>query len=48
VTAIHDVGHLMGLTTIAEAVETEAAWQTLQEIGVDYAQGFWLGVPEPL
>src|SRR5690606_34669701 len=48
VTAIHDVGHLMGLATIAEAVENEPAWKALQEIGVDYAQGFWLGVPEPL
>jgi diguanylate cyclase (GGDEF)-like protein/PAS domain S-box-containing protein len=46
--SIHHVGHLMGLVTIAESVESEAAWQALQEIGVDYAQGFWLGMPEPL
>ncbi len=48
VQSIHEVGQLMGLVTIAESVEDEATWDTLCEIGVDYAQGFWLGRPEPL
>jgi diguanylate cyclase (GGDEF)-like protein/PAS domain S-box-containing protein len=48
VSSIHQVGHLMGLRTIGEAVESDAALRVLQEIGVDYAQGFWLGMPEPL
>jgi diguanylate cyclase (GGDEF)-like protein/PAS domain S-box-containing protein len=48
VEAIHNVGHLMGLVTIAESVESEAAAIALREIGVDYAQGFWLGMPAPL
>src|SRR6185436_17069039 len=48
VQSIHQVGHLMGLVTIAESVEDEATWKALREIGVDYAQGHWLGVPVPL
>ena len=47
VSSIHQVGHLMGLVTIAECVEDEATHQALQEVGVDYAQGYWLGMPEP-
>jgi diguanylate cyclase (GGDEF)-like protein/PAS domain S-box-containing protein len=48
VQSIHQVGHLMGLTTIAESVEDETTWMALRDIGVDYAQGYWLGMPEPL
>ncbi|HEV8241323.1 MAG TPA: EAL domain-containing protein [Thermoanaerobaculia bacterium] len=48
VQSIHQVGHLMGLTTIAESVEDEATCAALREIGVDYGQGHWLGVPAPL
>jgi len=46
--SIHQVGHLLGLVTIAESVEDEATCVALREIGVDYAQGFWIGMPEPL
>ncbi|HEV8632474.1 MAG TPA: EAL domain-containing protein [Thermoanaerobaculia bacterium] len=48
VQSIHQIGHLMGLVTIAEMVEDEATCVALRAIGVDYAQGFWLGRPEPL
>jgi len=48
VRAIHQVGHLMGLVTIAESVEDEATCNALRAIGVDYAQGHWLGMPAPL
>jgi len=48
VQSIHQVGHLMGLVTIAESVEDEATWRALREIGVDYGQGWWIGMPEPL
>jgi Amt family ammonium transporter len=34
--------------TVAEGVEDEATLQAIRECGVDYAQGFHLGVPEPL
>jgi EAL domain-containing protein (putative c-di-GMP-specific phosphodiesterase class I) len=33
--------------TIAEFVENEAILHILQEIGVDYAQGYHLGRPTP-
>ena len=47
VTAIHQVGHTMGIYTIAEHVEQQEIIQQLQEMGVDYAQGYALGYPKP-
>ena len=41
------VGKLMGLATIAEFVENDAIAAALREIGIDYAQGFGLSVPQP-
>jgi len=35
----------MGIQTIAECVEDEAALKALTEIGVDYAQGFHVAKP---
>ncbi len=40
VRAINEIGHVMGLQTIAEYVENEAIYAKVQEIGVDYVQGF--------
>jgi diguanylate cyclase (GGDEF)-like protein/PAS domain S-box-containing protein len=48
VEAVNRIGHKMGLLTIAEWVESVAISQKLQEIGVDYGQGYALGKPEPL
>jgi diguanylate cyclase (GGDEF)-like protein/PAS domain S-box-containing protein len=48
VQSIHQVGHLMGLVTIAESVEDEATWEALRAMGVDYGQGYWLGMPAAL
>ena len=39
-------GH--GLETVAEYVETEAVAAALRKLGVDYAQGYAFGKPEPL
>lgn len=47
VTAIHQMGHTMGIYTIAEHVEQQEIIQQLQEMGVDYAQGYALGHPKP-
>lgn len=41
------IGKVMGKQTIAEFVENEATLQVLREIGVDYAQGYGVGRPEP-
>jgi two-component system, cell cycle response regulator len=46
VRSITDVGHSLDKQIIAEGVEDRAILQTLRTYGVDYAQGFYLGVPE--
>ena len=38
----------MGKQTVAEFVESEAVLEKLREIGVDYAQGYFMGRPRPL
>ena len=43
--AIHRIGHLMGIRTIAEWVENEAILEELKVIGVDYAQGYGIAQP---
>ena len=48
VRAITDIGHQRGLEVIAEWVADEATVAALRGIGVDYAQGFALHVPEPV
>jgi diguanylate cyclase (GGDEF)-like protein/PAS domain S-box-containing protein len=48
VEAVHHVGHMMGLATIAEWVESRAILLKLGQIGVNYGQGYALGQPRPL
>ena len=48
VKSIHDVGHVMGLKSIAEYVEDDAILSKLKEIGVDFAQGYGIVKPQPL
>jgi diguanylate cyclase (GGDEF)-like protein/PAS domain S-box-containing protein len=48
VEAIHQVGHTLGIRTIAEFVENKAITEQLREIGVDFAQGYHFSRPEPL
>ena len=48
VESINRIGHLAGLQTIAEFVENDATKEKLKTIGVDYAQGFGIGVPKPM
>lgn len=48
VKAINEVGHAMQLKTIAEFVETEAIFEELRLLGIDYAQGFGVGAPAEL
>jgi diguanylate cyclase (GGDEF)-like protein/PAS domain S-box-containing protein len=48
VEAVHHVGHMMGLKTIAEWVESPAILLKLRQIGVNYGQGHALGQPRPL
>jgi EAL domain-containing protein (putative c-di-GMP-specific phosphodiesterase class I) len=48
VRSIKDIGHVMGKKIVAESVETPAVLEKLREIGIDYAQGFEVGVPRPI
>ncbi|MEJ2509619.1 MAG: EAL domain-containing protein [Gammaproteobacteria bacterium] len=48
VSSINELGHLMGIDTIAEFVDNQGVLDVLTEIGVDYAQGYHLGRPLPL
>ncbi len=48
VEAINQVGHVMGLKTIAEYVENSEIHQAMQNMGVDFVQGFGIHRPEPL
>ena len=46
VKSINEIGHVMGMQTIAEFVENDIVRGMLKEIGVDYAQGY--GIEKPL
>jgi EAL domain-containing protein (putative c-di-GMP-specific phosphodiesterase class I) len=48
VEAINNIGHVMGIQTIAEFVEDDAIREALENIGVNFAQGYGVGRPEPL
>jgi len=48
VKSMHDIAHIMGKKTIGEFVENAAILKKMQEIGIDYAQGFYLDTPKPL
>ncbi len=37
-----------GMTVVAEGVETIAIWERMHALGIDEAQGFWVGRPLPL
>lgn len=45
VTAIIDLGHRLGLSIVAEGVETLAAAERLNELNCDDLQGFWFARP---
>jgi len=45
VKSINEVGHVIGMRTIAEFVEDDSIREKLAEIGVDYAQGYGISVP---
>jgi diguanylate cyclase (GGDEF)-like protein/PAS domain S-box-containing protein len=48
VEAIARIGQVMGLQTIAEFVENECILNKLQQLGIDYAQGYQIAKPSPL
>lgn len=48
VSSINRIGHVMGKMTVAECVEQTVVLEKLKSIGVDYAQGFAIGMPVPI
>lgn len=48
VEAINNVGHIMGMKTIAEYVKDSGVRQKLNSLGVDYVQGFGIAKPKIL
>jgi len=47
VRSINEIAHIMNIKTIAEFIENEDTASLLTDIGVDYGQGYSLGVPKP-
>ncbi len=47
VKSINEIGHVMGMKTIAEFVENDEIKGMLREIGVNYAQGYGIDKPKP-
>jgi EAL domain-containing protein (putative c-di-GMP-specific phosphodiesterase class I) len=45
VRAIREVGHAMGIETIAERVETKQVLDKLGSLGVEFAQGYYIARP---
>jgi len=48
VQAIVEIAHSLGKETIAEGVEDAATLAALRSLGVDFAQGFYLGRPQTI
>jgi len=48
VKSVNEIAHSLGLTTTAEFVEDAETLAIVTELGVDYAQGYAVGMPEPL
>ncbi|MEU8819681.1 EAL domain-containing protein [Actinoplanes sp. NPDC048796] len=45
VDAVVSLGQALQLSTVAEGIETDDQWATLQSLGCDYGQGFLFGRP---
>lgn len=47
VTAVIQIGRTLGMTVVAEGVETERQFQMLKQLGCDVSQGYFTGRPMP-
>ncbi len=48
VRAINEVGHVMGIRTVAEFVEDQATLDAVRSLGIDFAQGYAVGKLRPM
>jgi diguanylate cyclase (GGDEF)-like protein/PAS domain S-box-containing protein len=46
VRSINQIGHDLGLQTIAEGVESPEVLQVCDDLGLDYSQGYWICPPQ--
>jgi predicted signal transduction protein with EAL and GGDEF domain len=47
VRSVIDLGHNLGLQTVAEGIEDLDTWEQLMRLGCDSAQGYFLARPMP-
>jgi len=48
VESINHIGHVMEIKTIAEFVENGEIYKCIKNLGIDYAQGYYIAKPMPL
>jgi EAL domain-containing protein (putative c-di-GMP-specific phosphodiesterase class I) len=48
VDAINRISHIMGMQTVAESVADAATLQQVIDLGIDYAQGYYIAEPEAM
>ena len=48
VDSVNRIGHILGMRTVAESVEDAATLASITELGLDYAQGYFVAEPEAL
>ena len=48
VESIHNISKIMGIKTTAEYVENEEVLNCIKNIGIDYAQGYYISKPRPV
>ena len=48
VECLNHISQIMKVKTIAEFVENDSILESLKQIGIDYAQGYGIGRPQPL
>jgi EAL domain-containing protein (putative c-di-GMP-specific phosphodiesterase class I) len=48
VNSMQQIAQQLGLKTVAEFVESQATLDCLRDLGIDYAQGYFIDRPKPL
>jgi diguanylate cyclase (GGDEF)-like protein/PAS domain S-box-containing protein len=48
VDSINRISHILGMKTVAESVENAVTLEQITELGIDYAQGYFIAEPEDL
>ena len=46
--ALHRIGHILKMETVAEEVEDADTLEKISLLGIDYAQGYFIAAPEAI